>query len=60
MLEMMKLSLNQYLIGIEPPPRNPQEFFYLRDEEQSYLEKEIAVRTTLFVRKLAPRGASSL
>lgn len=54
----MEFSHNQYLIGIQPPLCNLQEFFYLRDKEQSYLEKEITVRTMLFVRKLAPKWTS--
>lgn len=49
----MEFSHNQYLIGIQPPLCNLQKSFYLRDEEQSYLEKEITIRTMLFVRILA-------
>jgi len=57
---MMELSHNRYLIVIEPPPPNPYKFFYLRDEGQSCLEKEIAIRAMFFVRKLAPTWASSI
>lgn len=50
---MMELPHNQYLIGIESRPLHLQEFFYLGDEE----DKEVAIRTIIFVRKLAPDWA---
>lgn len=53
----MELPHNQYLIGIESRPLHLQEFFHLGDEEQSYLDKEVAIRTMIFVRKLAPDWA---